>query len=436
MSSESHEASASRPPRRFSKGWLLTGTIVLVLVVTAITYLLRRPNASGSSAGQSVPTVAKATRQGAGQPVPTVAEVSGSAATAATTEKADLMIAPEMLARIRLKVTEVRTQEVASQLRTTGTVQPNSYRETRVFPIAGGIIKNIRAELGEQVTKGQSLAVIFSQELADAQMKYLAVHANYGFHEAQHKRYEKLAEIGAISQQEMEEVMSRLEEHHAEYASLRQRLKLLGLTETQIDNLRDSSQVTSDVYVPAPSSGVITVRNANLNQVVTTSDALFSVTDLSQVWVIANVYEKDFAALRNGGRVTITTPSYQGRTFTGAISYIDPRVDPTTRTGQARIEVANPRQMLKLGMFVDVALAAPGKQTAVVIPKSALQTIGNEQVAFVQLAQPGQFQMRRIQTGEEVGQFVRVLSGVSAGEKVVTEGSFFLRAEMGRSGNL
>jgi RND family efflux transporter MFP subunit len=302
------------------------------------------------------------------------------------------------------------------------------------MPLVSGQITEVNVQLGDFVKKGQILAKIYSTELAQEQMEYLRVDANLGVHEAQANRYRKLAEIGAISQQEKEEIEARLQEHHAEHASHRQKLLLLGMTDAQIDRLNNASQVRSEVPATAPSSGVITARGVNNGQVIAMTDNLFSVTDLSSVWVIGNIYEKDFGVLRLGAKVLITTPSYPGRNFTGAISYIDPSIDPSSRTAQIRIEVPNPGQMLKLGMFVDVALNSSGAQEAIVIPKSALQTIGSDQVVFVSLG-AGQFQRRKLQLAEDLGDVVRVVSGVSVGEKIVTEGSFFLRAEMGRSGN-
>ncbi len=160
-------------------------------------------------------------------------------------------------------------------------------------------------------------------------------------------------------------------------------------------------------------------------------DSLFSVTDLSAVWVIAQIYEKDFPAMRIGAKVTITSTSLPGRTFHGTISYIDPKIAPETRTAQARIEVANQGQALRIGTFADVLLNTSQQQQGLTIPKSAIQSIGTDQMVFVPAGE-GRFQLRKIITGEESGDRVRVLSGVSSGEQVVTEGSFFRRAEMAR----
>ena len=408
--------------------------VIALLVVAAIAAIIwRRPAKQLSLAGREVPTVESVGSQAAGREVPGVESISGNDLMTPA-GKVDLTLLPEMVARIKLQFAEVKSQPVANQLRTTGVVQANAYKETRVMPLVGGRVTTVNAQLGDYVKKGQTLATIFSSDLAQEQMEYLKVEANLNLHVIQAERYRKLVEIGAVSVQEKQEVEAQLQEHHAEHASHRQKLKLLGLTDTQIDNLQNASNVNSEVTVPAPSAGVITTRSVNVGQVVTMADSLFLVTDLSTVWVIANVYEKDFGVMRMGARVTLSTPSYPGRQFSGTISYLDPRVDPTTRTAQARIEVPNLNQGLKMGMFVDVALNTSGTQEALVIPKSALQTVGNEQVVFVHLG-AGQFQVRKLQLAEEVGDSVRVVSGVSAGEKVVTEGSFFLRAEMGRRAN-
>ncbi|MBS1812645.1 MAG: efflux RND transporter periplasmic adaptor subunit [Acidobacteria bacterium] len=429
------EPTAEQEPSLPSKRrWplLIAGLALLVIVIVAA-IIWRRPTKSTGLAGREVPSVESVSRQTAGREVPTVESISGNDV-AVPTGKANLTLAPEMVARIKLQFAEVKAQLVANQLRTTGTVQANAYKETRVTPLVGGRVTAVHAQLGDHVKKGQTLATIFSTDLAQEQMEYLKVEANLNLHVTQAERYRKLAEIGAISVQEKQEIEAQLQEHHAEHASHRQRLKLLGLTDAQIDDLKNASNVRAEVTVPSPSSGVITARSVNVGQVVSMPDSLFSVTDLSTVWVMGNIYEKDFGVMRMGAKVLISTPSYPGRQFSGTISYLDPRVDPNTRTAQARIEVANPNQALKIGMFVDVALNTTGTQEALVIPKAALQTVGSDQVVFVHLG-GGQFQVRKLQLAEEVGDAVRVVSGVSAGEQVVTEGSFFLRAEMGRRVN-
>ncbi|NBO65663.1 MAG: efflux RND transporter periplasmic adaptor subunit [Acidobacteria bacterium] len=369
----------------------------------------------------------------AGRPIPRV-----SAPPVTASEPADLTISPDVVERAGLKIAPLESRSDNSTLRTSGVVQPNSYRETPIMPLVEGRVTRVMVQLGDRVSEGQTLATIFSAELAEAQMKYLTVDANLQFHIGQAARFEKLAQIGAVSRQELEEVLSRLREHHAEHASLRERMLLYGLTEQEIASLKESGQLRSDVPVHAPASGVITNREINVGQNLAMRDRLFTITDLSTIWVIANVYEKDFQLLQPGRTVTITTTAWPGRQWSGRVSYIDPRVDEESRTARARIEVANPDQRLRLGMFVDVALQAGGQTdrniSMLSVPKAAIQSLGDQQVVFVPVG-AGRFQVRRILTGRVDAGWVEVISGISPGEQVVTEGSFFLMAELGRKGS-
>lgn len=158
---------------------------------------------------------------------------------------------------------------------------------------------------------------------------------------------------------------------------------------------------------------------------------LMRVTDLSIVWVVGQVYEKDLATVRVGSGANITSDAYPGRVFRGRVSYVDPKVDPATRTAQVRIELANPGQMLKIGMYVNVAFGALGiaEKTTPVVAKSAVQSVGNRQVVFVTTDKRNEFVLRAVRLGSESNGFYPVLEGLNAGDRVVTDGSFLLRAE-------
>ena len=351
-----------------------------------------------------------------------------------SSEKSDVTIPQEQLARIGIKYGEVASRTTQASIRTVGTVQPNSYKETRVTPIVGGRVVDVNVSLGDAVRRGQVLATIFSPELSQEQMEYVKVEANLNLHVVQAERYRKLLEVGAVSLQEKQEIDAQLEVHHAEHASHRQKLKLMGLTDKQIDQLKSSSEVKAEVNITAPANGIITQRSVNPGQNISISDVLFAVTDLSQIWVIASVYEKDFGFLRSGGKVDVALPMEPRRRFTGRISYIDPKLDPATRTAQVRIELPNPGMVFRVGMFVDVMVQTQESRPVIVIPKAAIQTLGNDSIAFVS-AGPGRFRMVRLQLGDDLGSEVQLVSGLLAGEKVVTEGSFFLKAEMARTGH-
>jgi RND family efflux transporter MFP subunit len=165
--------------------------------------------------------------------------------------------------------------------------------------------------------------------------------------------------------------------------------------------------------------------------VIEANKELMRVTDLSTIWVVGQVYEKDLATVRIGSGANVTSDAYPGRVFRGRVSYVDAKIDAATRTAQVRIELANPGQMFKIGMYVNVAFGALGlaERTTAVVPKSAVQSIGNQQVVFQATDKPNEFVMRPVRLGPESNGFYPVLEGASVGDRVVTDGSFLLRAE-------
>lgn len=251
--------------------------------------------------------------------------------------------------------------------------------------------------------------------------------------EADHKRLERtqqLVEIGAVSRQELEEVTAVYASRATELEAARQRLLLLGLTRDHVAALRSPSQVVSEVVVPAPLDGVITGRSANLGQVVGMGQELFVVTDLSEVWVVGDLYEQDFQTVRVGSEAALSTPAYPGLVLRGRVTYIDPRVDPQTRTAKVRVEVPNPDGRLKLGMYMDLSFTTQSGGRSVAVPRAAVQTIGDRHVVFVPVKdEEGKFLQHVVPVGRLVGDSYTILSGLKPGETVVTEGSFFLRAE-------
>jgi cobalt-zinc-cadmium efflux system membrane fusion protein len=382
--------------------------------------------------GAAGATVALRRTEGTRTPTAPIA----TAPTPAPTEpagEAEVVLSPEALARAGIKTAPVTAISAGTAVTVPGSVIANAYREVKVTPIAAGIVTKVDVELGAVVRRGAPLVTIFSAELAESQTKYMSMSTML---EADHKKLErtrKLVEIGAASRQDLEEITAVHEAHATEVEAARQRLQLLGLSAEQVRTLTSPSQVVSTIVVPAPISGVITSRSANLGQVVAMGQELLSVTDLSEVWVVGDLYEQDFKTVTVGSEAAITTPAYPGLTLHGRVSYIDPRVDPQARTAKARIAVPNSDGRLRLGMYVSVSFTTPGA-SAVVVPRSAVQAIGDRQVVFVPAGnEDGKFIQRQVRLGSPIGDNYSVLSGLKPGENVVTEGSFFLRAEILRN---
>ncbi len=328
----------------------------------------------------------------------------------------------------------MESQAAVERITVPATVVSNAYRDTRVTALVGGIVTKVSAELGSRAGRGDPLAVIFSNELAEAQMKYLSMQAML---EADHRKVErtqKLEAIGAASRQELEEVTAIHTGHETEVAASRQRLLLLGLSPKRVAALQEASQVVSDVVVPSPVEGVVITRTVNPGQVVSAGQDLFVVADLRTVWVIGDLYEKDFGSVRIGTPATVTVPAAAQNVLRGRVAYIDPRVDPATRTAKVRVEVPNRTGDLRLGMYVTVSFEEGGNRQRVVIPQQAVQTVGDQSVVYVPSSEgEGQFEERRVKLGATLGDRVEVLEGLKSGEQIVTEGSFFLRAEATRA---
>ena len=378
--------------------------------------------------------VLRSRSSGAGRPVPAPSRMPAEQSSSSSAAESTITVPPEVMQRAGIKVEAIGEQvspDLASSALTTGIVQANAYRATPVVSLVGGIVRSVNAELGQSVARGQAMAVIFSDELAQAQSRYLTAQADLEEHHKHHARTTKLVEIGAASREELEQATTKLRSAESELASQRQRLLLLGLSPQRISLLRSSAQISSEVSLPSPISGTVIARSANPGEVIQADKEILRVADLSSVWVIGQVYEKELGRIRMGSGTSITTETYPGRVYRGQVSYVDPTIDPGTRTAQVRIELANPGQQLKIGMYVNVAFATLGgvESTVVVVPANAVQNINNQQVVFVAMREPNVFAMRPVRLGAEANGRYPILEGVSVGDRIVTEGSFLLRAE-------
>jgi len=378
--------------------------------------------------------VAKRSPKPAPAPPGSMASMAMPAASASTEGSAastelQIDLAPDDLKKAQIRTARVTTGVTAAKLRVPGIVKANEYREVHVTPLVGGVVKEVPVVLGDHVKRGQPLAIIFSSELAESETQYVSYLAEL---DAEHKklvRTQNLLKLGAASQQEEEEVAATHAAHESHVRAALEKLKLLGASDRQIAALKQAEQINPNLVVPAPINGVVLTRNANLGLVVNAAQELFTVADLSTVWTMASVNEKDFASVRVGSQANITAPAYPGRNWKGRVTYIQPQVDPATRTAQARIEVANPGETLRIEMYVDVEFTAPGA-SGPIVPQSAVQSIGERQFVFLPVKNnEGSYSLRQVRLGSTADGYYSVLDGLDAQEEVVTEGSFILKAE-------
>ncbi len=399
--------------------WIAIAALLVVFAFAGYWFLPRR-----STTTKTVPPDPMAAMSGMASPI-NAAPSDGSNPSA----ELQIDLAADDLKKAQIRTAYVTNGLTAAKLRVPGIVKPNEYRQVHVTPLVGGGVKEVPVLLGDHVKRGQSLAVIFSSELAEAETQYVSYLAEL---EAEHKKLERtrnLVKLGAASQQEEEEVAATHAAHESHVRAAREKLTLLGASDRQIAALQQAEQINPNLVVPAPISGVVLTRSANIGLVVNTAQELFTVVDLSTVWIMASVNEKDFASVRVGSAASLTAPAYPGRAWRGRVTYIQPQVDSTTRTAQARIEVTNSGENLRIDMYVDVeftSLGAPGP----VVPEAAVQSIGERQYVFLPVKNnEGSFQLREVHLGPAAGGNYSVIKGLNERDQVVTDGSFILKAE-------
>lgn len=422
---------------RITLRWAVAAIIAVFLVAAgaAAAYLLTRASQRLAPPPKAISDEpAMQTSHSVGHNTP-AAPGAPAAASGATLPDVTVPLTKEAVERAGIKVTAVSIGHGATAMRIPGVVEPNAYRHVVVTPIVAGRITRVFVELGQHVGRGQTMAQILSPELAEAQTKFISARAELEAHEQELRRTEKLVEIGAASRQALERLHAEHTARTAEVQSARSRLELLGVSGAAVDGLSPGKAIAAITSVPAPIAGVVTERVANVGLNVDAATKLFTVVDLSTVWVVANVYEKDFSRVRIGSPARVTTAAYPDLAIQGRISYIDPQVSPETRTAKVRVEVPNARNELRLGMYADVTVAEAGAANATVIPRSAVQNVGDRQVVYlVNSTEPGKFTEREVLLGQADSEQVEVLSGVQPGDVIVTEGSFFVRAERERLG--
>lgn len=444
-----------------------------------------------------------------GQPVPAPRMTDNADTSAPAAETITLTAAQRQSAGIDIAtVGEQLAADTAETAASTGVVEADAYRQTPAVSLVGGIVRRVVPVLGQNVTKGQTIAVVSSNEFAETQSRYVtlvterenarrnyertqrlvvinqpgraeveaatkqvtAANALLSEMQARHRRTTRLIQIGAASREELEqdttklrsaeaeaeearlrleranrlltispearsaneEALNKLRNAESEAAAVREKLIVYGMPPSRVDALRSPSQVSAELAIPAPISGTVTSRTVNAGEVIDANKELLRVTDLSSVWVIAQVYERDLGRMRTGSGASVTTEAYPDRLFRGHITYIDPQLDEATRTGKVRVEIANGDRALRIGMYVKVAFGALGnaEQTAPAVPAAAVQTLNERQVVFVPTADPNTFEVRSVRVGPETNGLRQVLEGVTVGEQVVTNGSFLIRAEM------
>jgi membrane fusion protein, heavy metal efflux system len=342
-----------------------------------------------------------------------------------------LHLTSEELARTAIEVAPVARGEVRVPREFPATVQPNQNELAQMTTLIRGRVVKVHVDVGQDVKKDALLAMLNSTDLGVAEGAYLKAAAKLHEAELAYERAKDLYEQKVVSLAELQRREAAMKTARAELREAQNRLELFGVPRQEVERLDREQTIKVDVPLRAPFDGRVIMRNITRGEVVETQQQLFTVADLSDVWVVGNVPEKDVQFIRKDQKVDVIVSAYPHAIVQGTITYLGDVLDPATRTMRLRVTVLNPDRLLKPEMFAIVRVYAALSPDVLTVPLTAVQNGPAGTILFVQRS-TNEFEMRRVKLGEEQGEMVTVLDGVSAGERVVTKGSFVLKSEMER----
>ncbi len=323
-----------------------------------------------------------------------------------------------------VQVMTVAPTTLTRSLRLTGSVAYNNFHSTPVITQVGGPISRIVAIPGQKVRRGEPLAYIASPDYSQLRSGYLKAKDNLNLAAKGYARAQDLYQHHAIAERDLEAAQSAQVQAEADVASSAAALKVMGISDPDALIAKPSSP---EVPVLAPISGEIVEQLISPGQVIQAgATQCFTISDMSNVWVLVNVYQKDLPYIRVGDPVEISTESYPD-VFHGRISYIAAALDPNTRTLQARIETANPGEKLKKDMYVNASVNAGEARNAIAVPDAAvLRDSENEPFVYAEQA-PNQFGRRSVKLGDSQKGQTQITDGLKPGDRIVADGSLFLQ---------
>jgi RND family efflux transporter MFP subunit len=333
----------------------------------------------------------------------------GEATLSSEPSLAPVQLTPQRLQSIGVKFGTAEIKHVQAEMRVTGNVDVDERRIAYVQTRFPGWIRKVYADATYQyIRKGQPLFTIYSPDLVTTEQEYLLAKKN-----SEQVRTSTVSGVSTGAQ--------------ALLSAAQERLTQWEVPASEIEKLETTGKVITDLTFNSPVSGYVTEKNALPNMYVQPESKLYTVADLSTVWVNAQIFQTDIGRIKPGDAATVTVDAYPGKTFRGRVDFILPQVDMSTRTVRARLIFPNPGLLLKPGMFVNVVFAAPGGKK-LTIPASSIFHSGTRNLVFVNKGE-GNFEPREVELGPRVGDDYIVLKGLKPGESLVTSANFLIDSE-------
>ena len=331
-------------------------------------------------------------------------------------------IPPDQMAHVQ--VLTVQPTTLTRSLRLTGAVAYNSFRTTPVITQVSGPVSRVVVVPGQKVRQAEPMLYVASPDYSQLRTNYLKAKDAYALAQKAYARAEDLYQHHAIAEQNVEQAQSVEVQAGGDLASAQAALKVMGITDP---DALVKAPPSFEVPVKAPISGLVVEQDVSAGQVIQPGTTqCFMISDISTVWVLVNVYQKDLPYVRVGDSVDIQTDTYP-EVFHGRIAYVAASLDPSTRTLQARIETPNPGDKLKKDMYVVATVHAGTIRNAIAIPDAAVLRDAENQPFVYAAASSNQFGRRSITLGESLSGQTQILSGLTPGDRVIGNGSLFLQ---------
>ena len=320
-----------------------------------------------------------------------------------------IAISTDKVQKLGVRTAKASRKAISKTVRAAGRIEPDERRVYAISPKFEGYVERLFVNAtGQAVAKGQPLFEVYSPELVSAQREY-AIAA---------QGVQSLKGAGSEAQEGMQQLAE----------SSLMRLKNWDISEEQVRALAKSGTARRTMTFRSPVAGIVTEKKAIQGMRFMPGDSLYQVADLSTVWVLADVFEQDIGLVKTGASAKVMINAYPGKEFSGKVTYVYPTLNAATRTAQARVELANPEQLLKPGMFASVEVAVAARSEVVTVPVSAVIDSGTRQIVLVQVKE-GRFEPREVRLGARSDDAVEVLEGVREGEDVVVAANFLIDAE-------
>jgi membrane fusion protein, heavy metal efflux system len=393
---------------------------------------------AGFAAGRSLPTASIA--------VPASAP---SVAAADPQLPATIILSEPKLANMQLQIEEAKAGPLVRAVTATGSVGYDQLHLARIRPMARGRIEALDVNAGDRVVAGQRLAVLDNFDLSAAHSKAVSAEAALNQAKAQfatagaaYDRATSLIRNGAVTQSELETRRATAASMEADVRTKEAELRQYQEEEARLSPVRpaaagtgsssDQPPLNSRGAIVAPFAGVVDSVSIAQGEIVDPATPIFTVSDLSTVWVQADVAERDLGAVKVGDAVEVRVSAFPGRVFAGRVTYIPDQIESATGMAKVRCEVPNPDGELRVNMFATVAILSPQAGDAVLVPSSSLQEVNKQSVVFIPTGD-GQFAWHPVHTGLVANGKTQVTSGLAAGTPVVGEGSYWLKAALMQS---